>query len=705
MNIQERIEFLRQNPIFWSCIDTSDSTSYMKIAGKKHFVDFEKNLWRHKSLKEKGIKIHSFTLSLGWNGDDEYDYTLTDTLLENLYRTIPDAYFLPRVFVDAPLNWCKAHPEDLLVYNNGPKNKEEIATLVGTPLHDWYGFNQRSTNGTRENIDGVIGLQSFSSPRWLRDASEALRRLMEHIKQKKWADRIIGYHIAYGCCGETTAWGSWEKSLDRKGDYGITATQEFIKYARAHGEIYDGIPTPTERFIMDENDLSHLFLHTHQDKKSVLYSQFISDVNINAMETFGKTIKSFDEDLLVGVFFGYILEVPHSSNAGHLGFDRLLNSKYIDFVSGPKGYYRVDPYGPGFGQAVPNTINRKKLWVDEIDNRTHLVDSSMFTYVDESAAKDMDETRAVYWREFSKNIAFNQGYWWMDLMGGWLDAECIQKEICELNKMSKRLYEEIDTYKSVTEILLVVDENALHYMRPVGALHSTFLEKFGSTIKECGAPIDLYRLSDLDELDLGRYKIIFFLNAFCVDNEELKRILQKTRNDCHIVYNYTAGILDRKEKSFGLDNVCNLTGFEIKEFAKGTQISGHENCPFPLVYVQETKNVEVLDRYSQGSVRVAKRIGKDGRTYIADAMPTDMTVDFARYLMKEAKVHFYAPAYNTVNADNRFVYVISGKGMSGAISLPEAKTCENVFSGEVFENVKEIPITLKAGNGVFIKYR
>lgn len=705
MKLQERIEFLRQNPIFWSCIDSSANTSYIEAAGGKHFVDFEKNLWRHKALKEKGIKIHSFTLSLGWVGDNEYDYSLTDTLLENLYNTIPDAYFLPRVFMDAPLKWCKSHPEDLLVYFNGPRTREEIAELIGTPAHDWYGFNQISVDGSRANIDGLIGLESFSSPRWLKDASEALRRLMEHIQNSKWADRIIGYHIAYGCCGETTTWGSWEKSLDRKGDYGITATQEFIKYAHEHGKNCNGVPTPTQRFVMEENDLAHLFLQTEQDKQSVLYSKFISDVNINAMEAFGKTVKAFDSNLLVGVFFGYIIEVPHSSNAGHLGFERLVNSQYIDFVSGPKGYYRVDPYGPGFGQAVPNTISRKKIWVDEIDNRTHLTDMSQFTYIDTSAAKDMDETRAVYWREFSKNIAFNQGYWWMDLMGGWLDSECIQNEIRILNEMSKRLYQEIDSYQSVTEILLIIDENAMHYMRPVGALHSTFLEKFGATIKECGAPIDLYRLSDLDELDLEKYKIIFFLNAFCTDNENLKRILQKTRKDCCIVYNYTAGILDRKNNSFGLQNVCNLTGFSMNEFTKGTQISGHENCPFPMVYVQETDNIEILERYSQGDIRIAKRKDKDGRVYIIDAMPTDMTVEFARSLMEDAGVHFYAPPYNTVNADSRFVYVISGKGLNGALLLRESKNCENVFNGEQYENVTEIPLVLKAGNGAFIKYR
>lgn len=704
MKLHERIEFLRQNPIFWSCIDTSDNTAYIEAAGGKHFENFEKDLGRHAALWKKGIKIHSVTLSSGWIGDGEYDYSLTDKLLENLYKTIPDAYFLPRVFMDAPLAWCKNHPEDLLVYHNGPRTAKEIAELVGTPAHDWYGFNKKSVNGSRENIDGLIALESFSSPRWLKDASEALSRLIEHIGQFPWAEKILGYHIAYGCCGETTTWGSWETSLERKGDYGIVATREFEKYARLLGKNYKKVPEPEDRFVMKKNDLAHLFLQSEEDEPSVLYSKFISDANVNAMETFGKTIKACDPDLLTGVFFGYLIEVPYSSNAGHLGFDRVVNSEYIDFVAGPKGYYRVDPYGPGFGQAVPNSINLKKLWVDEIDNRTHLTDLSAFAYVDNSAAKDMSETRAVYWREFSKNIAFNQGYWWMDLMGGWLDAECIQNEIGALNEMSARLYKEIEAYRSVTEVLLVIDENAFHYMRPNGALHSTFFEKFGATIKECGAPIDLYRMSDLSELDLKRYKIIFFLNAFCTDNEKLKEILEKTRADCHFVFNYTAGILNVKNGGFGLENVRELTGFTMAEFPAETQIEGHENCPFPMVYIKETEKCEVLKRYPQGDIRAAKKIGGNGRTYIADAMPTDMTTEFARSLMQSAGVHFYAPEYCTVNADSRFVYMISGRGTDGEICLPAEKNCENVFTGEIYRNVKKIPVKLKAGNGVFIKY-
>ena len=50
----------------------------------------------------------------------------------------------------------------------------------------------------RPNVRGLIGMQSFSSEKWLHDAGEALRRLIRHIENGKYGKNVIAYHIAYG---------------------------------------------------------------------------------------------------------------------------------------------------------------------------------------------------------------------------------------------------------------------------------------------------------------------------------------------------------------------------------------------------------------------------------------------------------------------------------------------------------------------------
>ena len=457
---------------------------------------------------------------------------------------------------------------------------------------------------------------------------------------------------------------------------------------------------PKNKFHVGIPTLDELFYHTNEDKACVVYSEFQRKMNADAIETFCKVAKDVAPEKLTGIFFGYITEPEVCANPQHSGFEQILASPYIDFLASPKGYHRVGPTDPGLGQAVPNSVNRKKLWVDEIDNRTHLCKTNN---PKDFPAKNFDQTRAVYWREFTENVAYHQGYWWMDLMGGWLDSEEIRDEIALLNKTSERLYLKRDSHKSVTEVLLVIDDNTVHHMRPNFELHKATINHTGSTIKESGVPTDLYRLADLDEIDLSGYKMIVFLNAFSVDIQKLKKTLERVPKDCSIMWNYTPGIVDLSDNSFGVENVEDLTGFKIMEYPKNTCVE-FENLCYPVISIEETDGVIPVEFNADGRVRLAKCTDKDGRTHILSAMPTTLNVDTVRKLLNEAGVHIYAPEYCTVNADNRFVYVLAEREMTVKVDLKETATCKNVFTGEVYRNAQSITFNMEEGTCIFLEY-
>ncbi len=694
MTLQEKIEFLRRNPIFWSRLGYEMEKPEVEV----HLRHAE----RHKAMYDKGILVHSCIVPVGWVGPDQYDYTLTDRYLEMLFSHAPDVLYLPRVKLNIPEGWCEAHPEDIFVYAEGPRGLEEIKAMIGTEAHGSHP--PKPTD--------LLAQQSFSSKQWIDDASEALRRFIEHVESSPWADRIIGYHLAYGTAGETTQWGTWDSNPRHKGDYGIAATKAFLDYAEKRGKHYDDLPAIDERFYIEKDGIPHryhvgtptldtLFFHTEKDERCILHSEFTRDSNMDALEAFCRVAKEMVPEKVVGVFHGYITEPENCANMQHTGFDRMLASPYIDFVAGPKGYNRVGPTHPGFGQAVPNSANRKKLWVDEIDNRTHLC---TWRGPKDFPAVNFDQTRAVYWREFTKNAVHLQGYWWMDLGGGWLDSEEIRDEIALLNKTSQDLYQEAETHQKVAEILLVINENAMHRMRPNFELHRATIHHTGSIFKESGVPIDFYRTADLAELDLSRYKMIVFLNAFCEDAEKLQALLKGTRSDCHIVWNYAAGIIDQKSGSFGVENIRKLTGFSVDEYPYGGIKEYAEPC-YPVLYVKAEEGVVSHAAYSDGRIRTASRKSPDGRTHILNAHPIAMTVEGARDLMKKAGVHLYAPAYCVVNTDNRFIYLLSEKEQSVTVRFKEPTTCRNIFTDEQFEKVDSVTYDMKEGTCIFLKYQ
>jgi hypothetical protein len=176
-------------------------------------------------------------LPSGWVGVNEYDYSLTDKVMDEVFRDNDDIYFIPRIKLNVPIDWCYENPEDVFVYYGGPETAEEIRSVVGTLQHDYIGYD--SPHGyyasgefedTRPNVGGVIARQSFSSKKWLEDAKEALTRVINRLENGKYGKRILGYHIAYGTSGETVVWG---RVSNKYGDWGINNKKAFFEWAKA----------------------------------------------------------------------------------------------------------------------------------------------------------------------------------------------------------------------------------------------------------------------------------------------------------------------------------------------------------------------------------------------------------------------------------------------------------------------------------------
>ena len=172
-NREEMLKRLANEPVFWSRIGFGYDPPRLKdgkpIIFKENYTEYRR---LHDDFTKAGVRFHTCLVQSGWVGVNEYDYSATDRLLDELLRDAPDRLFIPRIKLNVPSAWCKANPEEVFVYYGGPKTAEEIAAMVDTPEHDWFGFdspNGYPVNGgsgfvdDRPNVNGKIGLQSFSS--------------------------------------------------------------------------------------------------------------------------------------------------------------------------------------------------------------------------------------------------------------------------------------------------------------------------------------------------------------------------------------------------------------------------------------------------------------------------------------------------------------------------------------------------------------
>ena len=671
--MKENFNKLKNEPFFWSRLGFCFDPPMLDSKGKQVIFsrDFAKFRKIHDEFRDAGVKYHTTILSSGWIGANKFDYTLTDEILDALLRDNPDIYYMPRVKLNVPPDWCRENPEDTFVYFNGPRDAEGIKSLACTDDHDWFGMKQNGypVNGGKNdferpnhtNLGSSIALQSFSSEKWRADAADALCRLMEHIDSTPYAKQIVGYHIAYGSCGETTTWGSWVYEPEHVGDYGISAVKNFRNYeAKKYGSIDAALkilgldseeqilpPAPEVR-VGKKEKLSDFMFHRGNSLLASDYYEFVSYANVDSIEHFCRTIKEYNPNFFTGAFYGYTA-VAGCCHAGHLAIDRALESPYIDFLSSPKGYYKCYAGQPGGEQAPAQSIARKKIWLDEIDNKTHIDPRNR------GEVKDFFETKTIYWREVCKNLSRNCGYWFMDLGEGSFSSPEVMSEIENINVFAKEINEK--PHKSVSEVLFVKGDVAKRNHSLSRDLHQSLEYELQYQLTPIGTPVDFLRVSDLDEIDLSQYKLVVFGDTFYFEDGQIERILSKLNPDAVIVWNYAPGAV---LSDFSYDNVKKVCGMGVCE--KHESATDH-----PALCVREERGVKVIARYDSGEAKIASTVYMDRRNILA-ADPVLKTEDFRRFA-EESDVKLYAPEGVTVYGDNRFISYFTGEDHDAKVKI------------------------------------
>lgn len=680
MNKSEALECLRNNPVFWSRLGFCYDPPMLNENGEPIVFnpDFTYQLKIHDDFCDAGVKIHTCILHSGWVGIDKYDYSLCDRVLDSLFASGKVEYYIPRIKLNVPIEWLKENPEEVCVYENGPKTADEIKELVGTLKHDFLGYESKvgyyNANGwqdPRPNVGGVISNQSFSSKKWLCDAGKALKRLIEHLENSKYADKILAYHICYGTSGESMPWG---RQSGKFGDYGISNTKNFKEWAsEKYGSLEkaievwgntDGAIIPPS-YLREKKPGRSLEFYKDEtaDRWSIDYDEFMSEVNADAISYFAKVVKENTSDKPVGTFYGYILYMERLAYAGHLGFERLLADPNIDFFAAPKKYSHSSPGEPGGVMAPAVTINRNKLWLDECDNRTHLAvgDSN-------HNASTPEETYAVQLRETCKNISYNSGLWYMDLGGGWYDDSGIMDNISHLVSSFEKVNK--NEHKSVAEVIIVVDEKSVMYTHP------SFIRKMDDFINKvmlCGAPVDIIYSFDVDKADFSKAKAVFLMTPYCLDDSyisSLKNIIN-----------------ERTSLVFAGNTKCSC-GFILED-------SGI--CEYPEFYVKDSDSLITKVYDASGKIICAQN--KSNEFMISSF---NVSTEVIRSVLEICDVYFYAPLGCTVYADSRMVSFFPSEDVTFVPEVLNNGRYRNCISDELYSS--GTPLDLKEKSGIaFIK--
>lgn len=563
---KEISELLRELPLFLTRAGWTYHPPTLDENGRFRygFPEYDAFIEICRRFYDAGVRVFLSNLPVGWIDEDTYDFSSLDETLDRLFTALPDALYIPRLRLDPPFAWMEKYPEEICVFEGEATDPQIVKELVkrGNVNNTYDMTVDPRPNGLQPlRLDEPIGLQSFSSKKWLNDAEKALEAVIKHVMSGPYKDRFVGFHICFGGTCELLHWGN---GGDRIGDFSLKHTEDFYNWAVAkygsHESLCkawqmpdltrDGFTVPGAAARFKKSRSLAEFYRTDSDGCRVRdYELFHSESLTDAFLRLAKKAKELCPELAVGVFYGY-------EGYGHEHLDKLLSSDFVDYLTAPKLYDDPVPGGRGGSVAKIASIMSKKLWIEEIDNRPHTAwDPRKFaSHVNVEPAKNLEESANVLWREMCKLEQEGASFWWMDQGDAkhrWYDSDELMKVIKDMVGVHKALYS--STPKDISEVFVISDTAANYY----GGIR--LFPEIRRRLLLSGVPFHEYRMRDIDSLDFSGCKLLIFTSPMLLTKDKFEQIRKRIPDSCAVLFTDLPGVCTGE---LSLKTACDMIGIE-----------------------------------------------------------------------------------------------------------------------------------------------
>ncbi len=525
-----------------------------------------------------------------WIGENEYDFEPIDRQIELFIENAPNAYYALMIQLDTRPWWLEKHPEAANTFTN----------LSQTIAYD----------------------------KWRQEARDYLLAVISHVEEK-YGDMFYGYFML---CGFTTEWFS---HFDEEAPHPIKEAA-YKKYSND-----ENITIPT--FDELQGTEHHSFLPKETIKKVSHYRKFHAELISDSLLYFAHEAQTvLQHKKLLGVYFGYLFELdgPRLWNDAHLAYEKVFTSPDIDMISSPSSYgYRAEDSTSAYMVTYDTLDKHNKLYYLEFDHITNLAPpeiEGMLIPGGHNKCSSTHQALNIMQRDFMLCASKGAALWWFDMFEGWFYSDEMMNAITQMIELQKK----ISTYKheSVAEILVVAEGESLYGVNKNSEINTLFLGLQRDGLARMGAPYDVYSQCDVDSINVSRYKLVIFLDAFKVNNTAF---IEKLKSEGKtILWIYAPDYLNN-----GLESVKSITGISLKELSEEeTEIETpfgtltYDFLPKPLIYAED--EAEVLGNYKNTKKPAIVRKKQDSWTSVYSAVG-NLSGGILREIAKNAGVHIY----------------------------------------------------------------
>jgi len=561
----------------------------------------------YRITRESNFKLFRFMWEFSfeaWRPDGTVDYSQLEKSVTEFLQNHPDGKAILVMRISPPGWWQRKYPDELIKF----------------------------ADGVSSGADGVFA--SPASEIYRKEISEKLKEVIKHIENSWYGSVFIGY---MPCNLRGPEWVINNKH-NCYPDYSEPMRKYFQQYvAEKYGSDaalqkawenssarLDDIEIPSQK----ERQISVGYFLDGKRQNAIDYTRALQRANVDTIMQVLDAIKASAPNKLRVLYFGYLMTLNHvHSNpgvTGHYDLSRLLASGKVDVMVSPVSYVWRRPGDiSGIGTVESSFHKNNVVWIQEADNRTYLTakDDHAVTF---NAADSLNEN----YREFIYALLKREAVWYYDLGGDWYNNKLFSQQFNWMLKFAPKIYNNAVTYQ--TPVAFFYDEQSVDgvtlgdwrwgHNRP--QLLSAEAQRM---LAVSGIPYDMYELEDIYTLDLSKYKVLYFQNAWR-KNPRLAKFLKEKVYPAGItcVWHYAAGYGQKG----GLEGMKELTGMTFELLPMGSSLQfktpdgrlvGNAGTNKTEVFAAVKPVDKVLGTYPENGKAAAavKRMGKGKSVWLS----------------------------------------------------------------------------------------
>ena len=564
-----------------------------------------------------------------WVGENKYDFTPFDNQMAMFKRFAPDGKFMIMIELDTPLWRLESHPD---------------------------------------SDDGYVYLgKAALDEDFLSDAEKYTKALVRYAEDT-YGDDIFAYAFSMGHCTEWFDYpGYYEPSERQREDY------------RKHY----GAEIPTEKELRDATG----DCMREPTANETNYRKHACTIIPKVIKRFAKIIKEeLNYKKILGTFYGYTVNASpgYQICVSSVGYESVWQDENIDMIFAPTSYSRGDDVreltGASTYQCLVDSITQNnKLYLHEIDHRTHLAGFALENAKIIESYPDVYTTVEMLRRDLAASQCKGSALWWFDFLGGYYNCPELEAEL----KLQTGIMDKLTKMdrESASEIAVFADPFEFNLLKEELNLTVDYVRYNLNNLHKCGAPFEVYNLSDITKIDLSRYKMLVFLYAPKISCD-VQKIIDSTPDKLK-VFIHLPGVLDGDKYDLSAPekvtkmSLCPMQNYENASY-EGEKYGFHTSVS-PIFSVSD-KEATPISNYEGG--KIAAAIKGDIAYVGVGKLPSSLWMRLA----KEAGVHVYSENIVPIYADSRFIACQFPEKKTDSIKVKKDGIYTDLFTGKQYES-------------------